>query len=75
MYECESGVWRPLLDDKLSSGGRTEIVGTAFLSEASIGLDMDSGSSLALSFSLLSSTEESRSILDREDCGRHRTGA
>lgn len=60
---------------KKRSDGRTEKVGTPFLREASIDLELDSGSSLALSFSLLSSTEESRSILDREDCERHRTGA
>lgn len=58
---------------KKCSDGRTEIV--PFLREVSIDLELDSGSSLALSFSLLSSTEESRSILDREDCERHRTGA
>lgn len=56
-----------------SEGGHTEIVGTPFLREASTDLDADSGSSFALSFSLLSSAAgESRSVVDREDCQRAR---
>lgn len=51
-------------------GGRTELVRAPFLSEVSTDLEMDSGSSFPLSFSLLSSTVESKSILDREDCTR-----
>lgn len=44
----------------------TEMVGTGFLREVSRDLVLVSGSSLTLSFSLLSSTEESRWTADKE---------
>lgn len=55
------------------TGARTEMVGTPFLREVSTDLVLDSGSSFTLSFSLLSSTEESRWKPAREACRRHRT--
>lgn len=57
-------VWRPPVDRMKTA--RTEMVGTPFLREVSTDLGLDSGSSLTLSFSLLSSTGESRWTADRE---------
>lgn len=46
------------------------MVGGPFLREVSTDLLLDSESSLTLSFSFLSSTEESSWTLDRAACGR-----